>query len=155
MAVLRFDPFREFERLTDEAWSRARTPVLPMDAFRRDNELVLQFDLPGVDPDTIDVTIEKNVLSLSAERHGAPSEGDEVVIHERPTGRFTRQLMVGDGLDAERVHGTYEAGVLTLTLPVAEAERPRRVRIETGAGGKAAIDASAHEPGQVGPTVAA
>jgi HSP20 family protein len=154
MALLRFDPFRDFDRLADDAWNKARMPVLPMDAFRRTNELVLQFDLPGVDPDTIDVTIEKSILSLTAERHSARSEGDEVVINERPTGRFTRQLMLGDGLDTERVHAAYEAGVLTLTLPVAEEVRPRRIQIETGTGAKA-IDASVHEPGQAGPTVAA
>lgn len=161
MALLRFDPFRDFDRFAGEAWNnKARTPVLPMDAFRRAHELELQFDLPGVDPATIDVTVEKNILSVSAERHGARREGDEVVTHERPTGRFTRQLRLGEGLDTDKVQATYDAGVLTVTLPVADEVRPRRIHINAGTDG-GAIDASVHQPtgegpaGEAAPTVAA
>ncbi len=134
MTVLRFDPFREFDRLTDQAWGRPRIPALPVDAYRRANELVLQFDLPGVDPASVEVTVERNVLSVTAERRSDRREGDELVVAERPTGRFTRQLQLGDGLDTSRVTAAFDAGVLTVTLPVADEIRPRKVAVTVGGG---------------------
>ncbi len=105
MTLVRFDPFRELDR-----WSRqarptlgyARAPRMPFDAVRREHELVLQFDLPGVDPDTIDVTVDKDTLTVAAERTNVRQDGDEVVIAERPSGRFVRQLRLSEGLDAGR-----------------------------------------------------
>ena len=131
MTVLRFDPFREF-RLTDQAFGRPRVPALPVDVYRRPDELVLQFDLPGVDPATVDVTVEKNVLAVSAERWSGRREGDELVVAERPHGRFTRHLRLRDGLDTDHVHASYDAGVLTITFPVADEVRPRRVQVQNG-----------------------
>jgi HSP20 family protein len=130
MTVLRFDPFRDFDRLADQARSRSRVPAMPLDAYRRTNELVLQFDLPGVDPASVDVTVERNVLTVTAERPTDRREGDELVVAERPTGRFTRQLQLGDGLDTDRVTAGYDAGVLTVTFPVADEIRPRRIEVQ-------------------------
>jgi HSP20 family protein len=132
MTVLRFDPFGDFDRLADRAWGRGHLTGIPMDAYRRGNELVLQFDLPGVDPATVDVTVERNVLTVSAERTSNRQEDDRVVASERPTGRFTRQIRLGRGLDTDRVSAGYDAGVLTVTLPVAEEVQPRRVEVQTG-----------------------
>lgn len=155
MTVLRFDPFRELDRLTDQAWGRARVPALPMDAYRRPNELVLQFDLPGVDPASVEVTVERSVLTVTAERRTSRREGDELVVAERPTGRFTRQLQLGDGLDTERVGATYDAGVLTVTLPVADEVRARRVQVQVGTGEAQSIEAESHATSGERPEVAA
>jgi HSP20 family protein len=134
MTVLRFDPFRELDRLADQAWGRSRT-ALPMDAYRRSDELVLEFDLPGVDPSSVDVTVEKNVLAITAERPTSRHEGDEVIVAQRPTGRFARKLQLGDGLDTEQVRASYVDGVLTVTFPVAAEIRPRRVTVQTAVAG--------------------
>ena len=135
MSVLRFDPFRELDRVADEAFGRPRPPVLPMDAFRRPGELVLQFDLPGVDAESIDVTVRERVLTVSAERRAGRRDGDEPVVSERPAGRVARNIRLGEGLDHQRVTAAYDAGVLTVTLPVAERNRPRRVPVERAASG--------------------
>lgn len=143
MAVVRFDPFRELDRLADQAWGRGRPPVLPLDAYRRADEVVLQFDLPGVDPASIDVTVERNVLTVTAERATDRREGDEIVVAERPVGQFSRQLQLGDGLDTDKVHASYDAGVLTVTFPIGADVRPRRITVTQG--GRSGIDVSAHE----------
>ena len=144
--LMRFDPFRELDRLTDELWNaRPAGRTFPMDAYRRGDRFLVHFDLPGVDPATIDVTVEKNVLTVSAERTWAPQDGDEVLVHERPRGSYRRQLFLGETLDASGLEASYDAGVLTLTLPVAEAAKPRKVEIKVGESGPAAIDASSHE----------
>ena len=129
--LIRFDPYRELDRLTEQlASTAARAPrAFPMDAYRRGEQFFVQFDLPGVDPATIDLTVEQNVLTVRAERRFAPQAGDEVVIAERPHGVYTRQIFLGDTLDSENVQATYEQGVLTLTIPVAEAVKPRRVQV--------------------------
>lgn len=136
--LLRFDPFRELDRMTDDVWGgRAARPAVPMDAVRRDDEVRVWFDLPGVDADSIDLEVERNVLTLTAERRYAPAEGDEVLARERRQGRFTRQLLLGDTLDADRVEATYEDGVLALRIPVAETAKPRKVSVAGGSGAKA------------------
>lgn len=136
--LMRFDPFREFDRLTQQALGgTGRVPVMPMDAYRQGDEFVVHFDVPGVDPSTIELTVEKNVLSVSARRDWAPSSDAEVVASERPHGAFTRQLFLGEGLDADRVAASYENGVLTVTVPIAEQAKPRRVEISAMSGSKA------------------
>ena len=130
--LMRFDPFRELDRLTDQAWSGARRPAMPMDAYRQGDHFVVHFDLPGVDPSSIDLTVEKNVLTVSAERRWEPAEGAEVVAAERPQGSFTRQLFLGEGLDPEGIEANYDAGVLTVRVPVAEQAKPRRVQVTAG-----------------------
>ncbi len=117
---------------------------MAMDAYRHDDRFVVHFDIPGVDPSSIELTVEKNVLTVSAERRWEPVEGDQVLVSERPQGSFSRQLFLGESLDADRIEASHDHGVLTVSIPVAEQAKPRRVEIsDGGGGGKArAIDAS-------------
>jgi len=134
---MRTDPFREFDRLTQQVfgapgtWSR---PVaMPMDAYRSGDEYVVHFDLPGVDPEAIDLDVERNVLTVKAERRPV-ERGDniEMQVAERPLGVFSRQLFLGEALDADRISAQYEQGVLTLRIPVAEKAKPRKIAIDSG-----------------------
>ncbi len=135
--LMQFDPFREFDRLAEQLATGARKPrPFPMDAYRRGDEFVVSFDLPGMVPGTIDLTVEQNVLTIKAERRFDGQEGDEVIAAERPHGAFTRQLFLGDTLDAERLVASYETGVLILRIPVAESAKPRKVQISEGADGR-------------------
>lgn len=129
--LMRFDPFRELDRLTAAPWGNTR-PVMPMDAYRRNGDFVVHFDLPGIDPASIDLTVEKNVLTVAAERHLARQEGDEITVSERPQGRFSRQLFLGESLDPDGIKANYDQGVLTLHIPVAERAKPRKVEISAG-----------------------
>lgn len=114
--LMRFDPFREMDRLTQMASEAAQTPrSFPLDAYRRGEEFIVQFDLPGVDASSIDLTVERNVLTVKGERRFQRQENDEVIAAERPQGVFTRQLFLGDTLDGERISAAYHDGVLTLT----------------------------------------
>jgi HSP20 family protein len=132
--LIRFDPYRELDRLTEQLASTAsRAPrAFPMDAYRRGEQFIVQLDLPGIEPSTIDLTVEQNVLTVRAERRFEPQQGDEVVIAERPHGTYTRQIFLGDTLDSENLKANCEHGVLTLTIPVAEAVKPRRVQVGGG-----------------------
>ena len=130
--LMRFDPFRELDRLNQAPWAGGSRPVMPMDAYRRNGDFVVHFDLPGVDPTTIDLTVEKNVLTVTAERHFAKHEGDEITVSERPQGRFSRQLFLGESLDPDQIKANYDQGVLTLHIPVAERAKPRKVEISAG-----------------------
>ena len=129
--LMRFDPFRELDRLTQAPWGTSR-PVMPMDAYRRNGDFVVHFDVPGVDPASIDLTVEKNVLTVTAERHFSRQEGDEITVSERPQGRFNRQLFLGESLDPDQIRANYDHGVLTLHIPVAERAKPRKVEISAG-----------------------
>ena len=148
--MLRFDPYREFDRLTEQLASTAtRAPrALPMDAYRRGEQFIVQLDLPGVEPTAIDLTVERNVLTVRAERRFEPRQADEVVVAERPHGTYTRQILLGDTLDSENVQANCEHGVLTLTIQVAETAKPRRVQV----GGSK--DAQTIEPQTTGRTQA-
>jgi HSP20 family protein len=140
--LVRYDPFRELDRVTDQLFGGGggRSPQwMPMDAVRRGHEVTLRFDLPGVSTDSIDVTVERNVLTVKGERAWQPTEGDEVLARERPQGSVTRQVMLGEALDADRLEARYDAGVLTVTIPVAEQAKPRKVEIQSG-GEQGAID---------------
>ena len=141
--LMRTDPFRELDRLTQRALGTRGVPaVMPMDAYRRGEQFLVHFDLPGVDASSIDLTVEKNVLTVSAERQWQASDDQQVVASERPQGTFTRQLFLGEGLDPDGVAATYDNGVLTVTIPVAEQARARKVDIGSGGDQKAeAIDA--------------
>jgi len=133
--LIRFDPFRELDRIAQMATEAAQTPrSFPLDAYRRGDEFILQFDLPGVDASTIDLTVERNVLTVKGERRFARQQGDEIVAAERPQGVFTRQLFLGDTLDGERISADYHDGVLTLTIPISERAKPRKVEISTQGG---------------------
>ncbi len=139
--LMRFDPFRELDRLTQAL--NVRPASVPMDAYREGERFVVHFDLPGVDPSSIDLTVEKNVLTVSATRSWEPADGTEIVANERPQGSFTRQLFLGESLDANSVEATYDQGVLTVTIPVAEQAKPRKVAISAGGGQARAIQAGA------------
>ncbi len=146
---MRFDPFRDLDRLTQNLWSgeARRLNAVPMDAYRKGSEFLVHFDVPGIDPNSIELTVEKNVLTVSAERtrHWG-DQAEEVVVAERPVGSFSRQLFLGETLDSERIEASCDNGVLTLRIPVAEAAKPRKVSISSGAGaGQSAIQASSSE----------
>jgi HSP20 family protein len=131
--LMRTDPFREFDRLTDAVLGTAARPVaMPMTAFRTDGAFIVQLDLPGASADSIDLTVERNVLTIHAERTAPASDGAELVVDERPYGVFSRQLFLGDTLDAEQISADYDAGVLTLRIPIAEKSKPRKVEISSG-----------------------
>ncbi|WP_225834592.1 Hsp20/alpha crystallin family protein [Streptomyces sp. NK08204] len=135
--LMRTDPFREIDRLAQQVFgSAARPAAMMMDAYRSGDEFVVHFDLPGIDPETIELDVERNVLNVRAERRNPAPEGAEMLVAERPTGSFTRQLFLGDTLDTERIDAAYDAGVLTLRIPVAEQAKPRRIQISGGAGRK-------------------
>lgn len=134
--LMRTDPFRELERLTQQltggstpgTWSRPNP--MPMDAYRSGDEYVVVFDLPGVPADAIDLDVERNVLTVRAERRPAEvSDGVEMQVAERPLGVFSRQLFLGDTLDTERIGAEYDNGVLTLRIPVAARAKPRKIAI--------------------------
>ena len=132
--LMRFDPFRDFDRAWQELAQQAgrqSARSFPMDAYRRGDEFVVHFDLPGVEPASIDVSVDNNVLTVRAERRFEQEGGDEILVTERPQGGFTRQLMLGDQLDGDRISAGYDRGVLTLTIPIAERAKARRVQITT------------------------
>ena len=133
--LMRFDPFAEFDRLTSPATNRGLGPVdwfMPADAYRSADHYVVSFDLPGVDPASIDLTVEDSVLRVSAQRAWQPEEGAQVLFSERPQGSFTRMVHLGDGFDLGRIEARYEQGVLTVRIPVAEVAKPRKVKITSG-----------------------
>lgn len=142
--LMRFDPFRELDRWATGVAGH-RPSVVRMDAYRRGDRFTVQFDLPGIDPSSIDLTVDKDVLRVSAERSWQPGEGQEVLIAERPQGTFTRQLFLGDNLDAEHIEASYDHGVLTVTIPVAESAKPRKVEITSGDGAAKEIAAESSE----------
>jgi HSP20 family protein len=136
--LMRFDPFRELDSVAQLLGRQSgnRQVTMPMDAYREGDRFVVRFDLPGVHPDSIDLTVEKNVLTVRAERSWQPGESMEVLVSERPQGTFTRQLFLGDGLDVDRIEANYNNGVLTLTIPVSERAKPRKVSIAHGTNGE-------------------
>jgi HSP20 family protein len=138
--LMRTDPFRELDRMTQQLFdtigTTSRPAVMPMDAYRAGEQFVVQFDLPGVDPSSIDLDVERNVLTVKAERSPSYGEDVELQVAERPRGVFSRQLFLGDTLDAERIEAHYDAGVLTLRLPIAEKAKPRKIEITGGSGPK-------------------
>ena len=136
------DPFRDFDRLTQQIFGTTNRPaVMPMDAWREGDRFVIEFDLPGVAPESIDLDVERNVLTVRAER--VARNGDwEMLATERPRGVFSRQLVLGDNLDLDRIEAGYQDGVLRLIVPVAEKAKPRKIEVSTGSdSGRTAIEA--------------
>ena len=130
--LMRTDPFRELDRLAQQVLGTvARPAAMPMDAWQEDKEFVVTFDLPGVKADSVDLDIERNVLTVKAERPDPAGKDTEMIASERPRGVFSRQLILGDTLEVENIKATYDAGVLTLRIPVAEKAQPRKIQIET------------------------
>lgn len=140
-----YDPFNRLDELRDQLLSGGRTPQsFPMDAYRRGDDFFVHLDLPGVQPETVDVTVENQILSVTAERRFEQREGDEFIVSERPQRRFTRQLRLGSTIDTERIEASYEDGVLTLTLPVSERARPRQIQV--GRGGQRQVGGGEVQP---------
>ena len=130
--LMRTDPFRELDRLTQQVLGTAARPAaMLMDAWQDGEEFVVAFDLPRVDVDSVDIDIERNVLTVRAERKNLTDDTTELIASERPSGVFSRQIILGDALDTEAVKASYDAGVLLLRIPIAEKAKPRRIQIET------------------------
>jgi HSP20 family protein len=128
--LMRTDPFRELDRIAQQAFGTPSRPAaMPIDAYRRGDEFVVELDLPGVDAESIDLTVERNVLTVHAQRRRSADGDVELLVGERPQGTFSRQLFLGDTLDTSNIDADYTDGVLTLKLPVAERAKPRRVPI--------------------------
>ncbi|WP_193596233.1 Hsp20/alpha crystallin family protein [Microbacterium sp. YJN-G] len=142
--LMRTDPFRELDRLTQQmlgtSGTLARPSAMPMDAWRDGDTFRVEFDLPGIDPDSIDLDVERNVVTVKAERPPR-AEDTEMLAAERPRGVFSRQLVLGDNLDTEKISASYEAGVLTLLIPVAEQAKPRKIAIASKGEDRQAINA--------------
>ncbi|BBX37092.1 molecular chaperone [Mycolicibacterium mageritense DSM 44476 = CIP 104973] len=135
--LMRTDPFRELDRLTQQVLgTTARPAVMPMDAWREGEKFIVEFDLPGVDEDSLALDVERNVLTVHAKRPEVDPDR-EMVSAERPRGVFSRQLFLGENLDTERIEAAYQGGVLRLTIPVAQAAKPRRIEISTNGDKKA------------------
>ncbi len=142
--LMRTDPFRELDRLTQQVLGThgtlAHPSVMPMDAWRDGDTFHVEFDLPGVSPDSIDLDVEHNVVTVKAERPPRASDA-EAIAAERPRGVFSRQLILGDGLDTEHISAGYDSGVLTLQIPVAEQAKPRRISVTSKNDDRQAINA--------------
>ena len=146
--LMRTDPFRDLDRLTQQffgtsqpgTWSRPA--AMPIDAYRSGDQFIVAFDLPGVSPEAIDIDVERNVLTVKAERRPLNLDSDaQMQLSERPLGAFSRQLFLGDALDTDRIEASYDNGVLVVKIPVAEQAKPRRVAVATSNGSQKAINA--------------
>jgi HSP20 family protein len=152
MSVIRFepfrDPFRELDRLMSMAASGTRAPLgMPLDVYRsEDGSYHIEADLPGVDPDSVEVTVEQGVLTIRAERTPRYGDTDQVIVVERPQGSFTRQLSLGEGLSSENLTADYADGVLHLTIPASPKTQPRRIQISRATGASRTISASTSAP---------
>jgi HSP20 family protein len=144
--LMRFDPFRELDRWADQVTQAARQGNLsiPMDAVRHGDQVFINFDLPGVDPEAIDVTVERDTLTVTATRRFERAEGDEVLASERYQGTFTRRVLIGETLDSNRLEAAYDHGVLSVTIPVSEQAQPRKVSVG-GAHTRTPIEAESHD----------
>jgi len=144
--LMRTDPFRELDRLSEQVFGTAARPApMSIDAFREGDQFVVEFDLPGVDASSIDLTLEKNVLTVHAERRRPAADDVEMLVAERPHGTFSRQLFLGESLDADRIDAGYTDGVLSLRIPVAEKAKPRRVEIHQGDRRQSSIEAHSRD----------
>jgi HSP20 family protein len=144
--MLRFDPFRDLDRLTNELLGAPRVPQpMPMECYRSGDTFYLHFDLPGIDPESLDVTAENNTLTVRAERKSVAPENAAYVVSERPAGAYARQLVLGEGLDLDAIHADYHDGVLTLTVPVAEQAKPRRIEVGRSSDSQTSIGIGGHK----------
>ncbi|WP_150249007.1 Hsp20/alpha crystallin family protein [Nocardiopsis deserti] len=135
MMLMRTDPFRDIDRLTQRILGEASRPAaMPIDAYRDGDVFVVCFDLPGVRADSIDLEVERNVLTVTAERPDTVRDRESVVVAERPTGTFSRQLFLGETLETDAIQADYTDGVLTLRIPVAEQAKPRKISVGKGGG---------------------
>lgn len=121
------DPLAELDRLARDMSNRQS--FMPVDVYRWDDKFFLHFDLPGIDPESIDITVERNTLTVTAERNWNPAEDAEVLVRERRMGTITRRFRLGDGLDPDHIEAGYDHGILTLSIPVSEEEKPRKISV--------------------------
>ena len=150
--LMRTDPFRELDRVAQQVFGTAARPAaMPIDAYRKGDEFVVLLDLPGCDPASINLTVERNVLAVHAERRRPTDDDVELLIGERPTGTFSRQLFLAETLDSERIVADYTDGVLRLRVPVKEQAKPRRVDISVGGSQATPIEASSHDASREAP----
>jgi HSP20 family protein len=141
--LMRTDPFRELDRFAQQVLGTAARPaVMPMDAWREGEEFVVEFDLPGINADSLDIDIERNVVTVRAQRPAVDPDR-EMLANERPRGIFSRQLVLGENLDTERIEASYSEGVLSLRIPVAERAKPRKISVGRGNGHKAINESAA------------
>jgi HSP20 family protein len=135
MMLTRYNPFQELDRLRWHAWEAQslRPSAVPVDAYRHGDSFVVTLDLPGVDPKTIDLSVKKDTLTIKAERSWQRAEGDEVLMAERSQGTFARQFFLGELIDRDRIDASYDYGVLTVKLAVAEEAKARKIEITSGA----------------------
>jgi HSP20 family protein len=144
--LMRTDPFRDLDRLTQQVFgTTARPAAMPIDAYRDGETFVVELDLPGVDASSVDLAVEKNVLTVHAERRRSLGDDVELLVGERSHGTFSRQLFLGESLDTDRIDAGYADGVLTLRIPVAEKAKPRRIPISVSGGSHTAIEARSEE----------
>ena len=147
--LMRFDPFRDLDRLGQDVWgTNRRQSAMPIDAYRKGDTFYVHFDLPGVDPQAVELTVEKNVLTVRAERAWRWGDDVELLVAERPQGSYTRQLFLGENLQSDRIQAQYDDGVLTVTIPVAEEAKPRKVEIGANGRRSTAISAESSESSQ-------
>ena len=139
--VTRFDPMRDMDRIFNSVMRQApANPGMPLDLYRSGDEFIAKMDLPGVDPSTIDIDVEERTLTISAERKVETAKDIQWLSHERPSGAFARQLTLGNGVALDGISASYRDGVLTLTIPVAEAAKPRKIAV--------AVEDSTHDEAQ-------
>lgn len=143
--MLRFDPFRDLDRMTEQLLGAATAPTrvprfMPMDIYRSADHYVLHADLPGIDPGSVEVNVDNGTLTIRAERSGRTEQDVQWLTNERFTGTFQRQLSLGEGIDTEAISATYDNGVLSVTIPVAEKAKPRRIEV-TGSSSRQVIEA--------------
>lgn len=129
--LMRFDPFSDIDRLSRQVWGNERANFMPADAYRKDDRFYLHVDLPGIDPDSIDVTVEKNTLTVGAERRWETSHDDQVLLNERVSGNFSRQFFLGESLDTDAIEAGYDHGVLTLVIPIADTAKARKIVVSS------------------------
>lgn len=142
--LMRTDPFRELDRFAQQVLGTAARPaVMPMDAWREGEQFVVEFDLPGINADSLDIDIERNVVTVRAERP-ALDPNREMLATERPRGVFSRQLVLGENLDTDKIEASYREGVLRLRIPVAEKAKPRKISVDRGGGYKAINDTTSN-----------
>lgn len=140
----RYDPFRDVDRMFNSVLRQApANPGMPLDLYRQGDEFIASLDLPGVDPSSIDIDVEEHTLTISAQRAAHSAEGIQWLTHERPSGTFARQLTLGNGVALDGIKASYRDGVLTLTIPVAEAAKPRKIAVAVDQGGATTIEGDA------------
>lgn len=127
--LMRFDPFADFDRLSRQVLGNNRSNFMPADAYRLDDRFFLHIDLPGIDPESVDITVEKNTLNITAERKWDRDEQTQVLLAERPFGTFSRQFFLGESLDTDHIEAGYDHGVLTVAIPVAETAKARKIEV--------------------------